>query len=157
MFYATKIPSWTITITGATIVIVATAVSVIWLYQSHTEILRASSKIADNRIEIDSLRNNQSQSNQKIMDFGTFLASTHELTSETSSSLDRETRVALQGIAHSIWDVPREWNLETQLKEFDAATEEISSLNLGEYNFLQLELERLRRDSVSEDDSKIEK
>ena len=36
-------------------------------------------------------------------------------------------------------------------------TEEISSLNLGEYNFLQSQLEGLRRDSVSEDDSKIEK
>lgn len=80
-----RIPSWAVAVTGATIVIVATAISSTLLYESQKNIIDAHANVAKEKQTVDRLWSNHQQADQRENAANAFFAQTLE--TETSRPL----------------------------------------------------------------------
>ena len=138
-----SVPSWAVTIAGASIVVIATFTSSTVLYQIRENVTKARSEIADDRHRIDRLWSSHRQADQRATAADIFLA---EALGESSSTpfLLEQAAYQLRGALLSMWAASGQDIPDDPPKNIEILEGKLRQGDLSAYEGLKSEINRLR-------------
>ena len=143
-----RIPSWAVAVTGALIVIMATAISAIMLHGVRQNVEKARSEITDERRKIDRLWSNHRQADQRATTADIFFAEALGEKSNTRFLLD-QAAAQLRGAVLSMWAASGQEVPDDTPKNIETLEGKLRQGDLSAYSGLQSEINRLRLLSAS--------
>ena len=143
-----KIPSWTVAVAGAAIVIVATATSSILLYETRADIRQAQREISEMRRKVDRLWGNHLQADQRSTAANVFFAQALA-PSANRSFLLQQAAYQLRGAVLSMKVASGEKVPDEVPAEIAAFEKQLGEGDVRGYSSFKQEIDRLRLGSQS--------